>query len=360
MHSNRGRMGTRKNDGSIKMKLLYFHVPKTAGSSINDFFADHIKSYHFHIESVEKKDNDFFKKYDFVSGHVSYTDMNRLVDLKQWITFATFREPFHYVVSHLKWVRKLADPGEEERLRAHPDIFQKIALKMTEFDFSSPHEIKKFIEWLESIAFYYFHNTQMYYMNEVNYENSLTKTQLDIALNNMRNIDFIGVQEDMDSFINMISYEFGWPSEKKPPYVNRNENNYGFDTSCEETKKALYPLYEKDLIIYKEAKKLFGEQRILYQDKQNMSIRGFVDGYNQNIVSGWVRFQESLKKVELVLKLNDQIIGKTTANIFRQDLKTQGIHPSGCCGFRFKLDGKFPTEKCKVYVKDTDIDVPYI
>lgn len=339
------------------MKLFYFHVPKTAGSSINDFFSNYINKYHFHIEGVQDLDEGFFDQYDFLSGHMSYTQMDKLLKLNDWITFATFREPISYAISHLKWVRKLADPGEEERFNAHPPIFQEIALKMTKFDFSSPEDIQKFIKWLESIDFYYLHNTQLRYMNLTSYRNALKDTSIEIALTNMRKINFIGIQEEMSDYMDNISYEFNWEVKKKP-FVNTNDNNYGFDILCDETKKALFPLYEKDIIIYEEARRLYCKQKVLYENENTVQVRGFVDSRKKYSISGWARFEKSLKKVELDLKLDGKIVSTTTANIFRQGLKTKGIHPSGLCGFGFVIDQDINVNKCKVYVKNTDIELP--
>jgi hypothetical protein len=338
------------------VKLLYFHVPKTAGSSINEFFAKNVKKYHFHIESVDGVDNKFCNDYEFISGHVAFPRMNQILDLKDWITFATFREPLSYTVSHLKWVRKLADKGEEKRFAQHPDIFQKIALKMTEYDFSSPAQITDFIKWLDSINFHYFHNTQLHYMHSTQNQHALTDEQVQKAIMNMKKIDFVGIQTNLDAFMEMISYEFGWELEIKPR-VNVNENNYGFDITNPETQKALLPLYEKDLILYDEAKKLYNEKRVLYTKKFTENIIGYVDTISSTKIRGWARSKSSLKKVKLELKVDGEIIDTTTARIFRQGLKTKDIHPSGLCAFEFNLEKEIKTNNIEVSVEGTDINL---
>ncbi len=335
------------------MNIFYFHVPKTAGSSINKFFSDNLSKHHFHIENVKNLDKEFCTKYNFLSGHVSYNRMDKVLDLKKWITFATFREPVSYTISHLKWVRKLADRGEEERFNSHPKIFQKIALKMAEYDFSQVNDIKDFIKWVESIDFYYFHNTQLHYMHQTNDQGSLSQKQIDIAIKNLNTIDFVGIQEELDDFMDIIAYEFGWEVEKKPK-VNINDNNYGFDINNEETKKALLPLYRQDMIIYEEAKKLYNQQKNLYKVKEVENIIGFVDQITPKEVNGWARSKTSLKKLELELQVNGQTIQKTKANLFRQGLKTKGIHPTGFCSYVFDLSD-IPLkngDKISVNVKD--------
>jgi len=335
------------------MKLLYFHIPKTAGSSINQFFATHIPKHHFHIESQKNLDKAFCESYDFISGHVTYTKMDRIINLEEWITFATFRDPLSYTISHLKWVRKLADSGEKKRLKGHSQIIQDIALKMKKFDFSIPKEITKFIQWLESINVFYFHNTQLHYIHPTQNQDFISDRQLEIALQKMKKINFIGIQEDLDEFMEIISYEFGWKLDSIPK-VNINENNYGFDINDPETQEALLPLYEKDLIIYEEAKKLYNKQKILYETKEIENIVGSVDKITPKEVKGWARSKTSLKKLELELQINEKVIQKTKANLFRQGLKNKGIHPTGMCAFSFDLDNKININDVVVKVVDSD------
>lgn len=338
------------------MKLLYFHVPKTAGSSINNFFSRNIKSHHFHIESVKNLNPDFCKRFQFLSGHVSYNRMNSMLNLREWITFATFREPLSYTLSHLKWVRKLADEGEEERFNEHPEIFQKISLKMTEFDFSQAEQIASFIKWLESIDFYYFHNTQTLYMNSSRDGTIISDKQMHDAISNLHKIDFVGVQESLDEFMGLIGYEFGWEIDQNPR-DNVNENNYGFDMNDEATRQVLLPLYEKDLILYEEAKKLYAAKKELYDIAPKKDIIGYVDRVTSTEIVGWVRSKESLQKVELELKVGDTLIQTAKANLYRQDLKTKGLHPTGLCGFKFSLINAIDEECCKIYIKDTNIEL---
>ena len=339
------------------MKLLYFHVPKTAGSSINHFFSKNLGKCATHIESTSKLDQAFCEKYEFISGHVPYNRMQKMLQLNEWTTFATFREPVSYVVSHLKWVRKLADPGEEERFKRHPEIFQKIALKMTEFDFSKPQDITKFISWLESIDFYYFHSTQMHYMNATKNQGHLNKRQIEIALENLSNINFIGIQKNINEFMEMMSYEFGWRVTQFPK-DNVNENNYGFNLDCKESMKALSPLYEEDILLYAEAERKYKEQKALYLKKPIEHIIGFVDKITSSEIRGWARSENSLQKVELELLINGKCIQTTTAKNFRQGLKTKNIHPSGLCEFRFIINKGVDYLNCKVRAKHTNVQLP--
>ena len=340
------------------MKLLYFHIPKTAGSSLNHFFGHHIEKHHFHIESVPKLDQHFCHEYDFISGHISYSRMSKMLNLDEWVTFATFREPLSHVISHLSWVRKLADPGEEARFRAHPEIFQKIALKMKEFDFSDARDISSFITWLDEIKFYYFHNTQLHYMHQTHNQSTLNDKQVAMAIENMNQIDFIGIQEKSNEFMQMLSTEFGWKTEKRKT-LNVNKHKYGFNRHDPESAKALLPLYEKDLIIYEEAKKLFKRQKALYANTFHEHIIGYVDTVTEEEVTGWSRSKNSLQKVKLDLLLNGKVIQTTTADLLREGLKHKHLHPTGLASFRFVLKAPLSLKDLQVRVSGSTVVLPF-
>lgn len=241
------------------MKIFYLHVPKTAGSSINKFFSNNLDSYHFHIEGVKGLNKNFCDSYEFISGHLPYTRMDKILPLEDWTKIVSFREPLSYVISHLSWVRKLADPGEETRFHAHPEPFQRIAKKMTEYDFSNPSELRELVSWLESEDLLFLHNTQMYFMIGDSNRSSYSDFQVNNAMDNLESMDFVGVQEELGLFLNILSKEFGWPANQAVS-ENVNSNKYGLDINDEEVCKALLPLCDKDFLVYERAKKIFKHQ----------------------------------------------------------------------------------------------------
>ena len=238
------------------MKIFFLHIPKTAGSSINKFFSNNLSSHLFHIEGITGLNKETCDNYEFISGHIPFTTINKLLPLDEWTTIATFRDPLSYVISHISWVRKLADPGEEARFNAHPEPFQKIAKKMTEYDFSNPAHLIDLISWLEGENLLFLHNTQTYFLSGEHNRNTYSDLQVNTALKNLKNIDYIGIQEELNSFMEILSNEFNWPKNNEIK-ENINSEKYGLDINNKELREALYPLYNKDMIIYKEANEKF-------------------------------------------------------------------------------------------------------
>ena len=64
-----------------------------------------------------------------------------------------------------------------------------------------------------------------------------------------------------------------------------------------------------------------------------------IDRLNQSYISGWCyqRFNKN-KTVNLCLRFKGTVIGRASANLFREDLLELGLHPTGKCGFELIID----------------------
>jgi hypothetical protein len=71
----------------------------------------------------------------------------------------------------------------------------------------------------------------------------------------------------------------------------------------------------------------------------NIFYKISIDRVNANYISGWCfhRFKPTMP-VQLECHQNEQLRGTAEASIFREDLKTLGVHPTGKCGFEFLAD----------------------
>lgn len=253
-----------------KIKLFYIHTPKTGGSSVNEYFSRVFPKTHLtHAEAHIKNDIAFdMNAYEFISGHLSYPAVRSLLD-DSWIKMVTFREPYSFVISHLCWIRRLADNDEVESYNKHPKNIQKIASKMKTLDFSIASDISRFVDWLNDIEFTYLHNTQTVFISP--------KKIIERALQNLENIEFVGTLERLDEFLSYMSYELSFKVNLQcAPVANVNTRNYGFNIKDPRIKKALYPLVDKDIILYEAASKRL--------DKDISSYNGVLfDNNSENI-----------------------------------------------------------------------------
>ncbi len=71
-----------------------------------------------------------------------------------------------------------------------------------------------------------------------------------------------------------------------------------------------------------------------------------VDRANARYLSGWCFHRLHIEKpVELECRLERQVIATATAELFREDLRELGVHPTGRCGFELVLQpqSQYPT-----------------
>ncbi len=333
--------------------VFYFHVPKTAGSTLNNLLETHFNNTILHIEGRGPFNDNSLASIDAVSGHLSYSRVASILDLSKWITIATFREPYSHVISHICWVRKLADEGEEKRFKNHPKIFQDLALFMKTLDFSNHEDIKKLVSHFLSIDYDYFFNTQTLYMDH--------HKRLDHAIKNMKNINVLGLTESMDSFKERLDSLFDWPmGNEAAKTLNKNTNKYGFDIQNEKTRLAVYPLIDKDLLLYEEAVKLVNQQEKGYRNaSRNTKSIGQIGYIFENRVIGWGKYLSSDVPANVELYINDQLREVKLAKDFREHVQQAKIHSTGECGFVFDLKNSPLKDGDKVSVKLTD-DVMFL
>ncbi|PWQ98694.1 sulfotransferase family 2 domain-containing protein [Leucothrix arctica] len=246
---------------NTKTRLFYIHTPKTGGTSVNQYFMKvYPETALVHVEADLKKETNLdLSKYDFISGHLTFPAVSSLLD-PSWRKMVTFREPYSFVVSHMCWIRRLADEDQRENFQKHPENIQKIAVKMKEFDFSIAGDIRSFISWLEEFGFSYLHNTQTIFMSP--------KKNIKRALLNLDSVEFVGTLERLDDFLAYVSYKLSLElTFHGAPIANVNRRNYGFNIDDTETRKELYPLIKKDIVLYDAALKRL--------DKDILSCKGF-------------------------------------------------------------------------------------
>jgi len=323
------------------LKLFYFHVPKTAGTSINEFLGDISHNFKIHIESSRDLNSEFLSGLDFASGHVRYPDIEKMIALNKWTTIATFREPIDHVISHLKWIKKLGEPSEHKRLLQHTKAIQKIVNEIMKYDLGNAQDISKFIQWLETNNIFYFHDTQTRYFCDAPHNVLIDEEQMEYAIRNIKKIDYVGLQENLSDFMKILSYEFG-KERSKYPYLNMNDSDYGLNSEDNNIIEALAPLYNNDKKIYEYAKKMFVELYKKYHCSTDYNIKWHIDKVERRIVKGWAFSSKCHKKITInIYNRNGIKIASDEARIYRAGLKQIGKHPTGLCGFEIKIQPQF-------------------
>lgn len=238
----------------VKPPLLYVHIAKTAGSTVNKVLLDLFGSEKsiVHAESVsdwqDKVNNDELL---YLSGHIPFPVFYENKKVKGYKKAITFREPYSHVVSHLCWIRALSLPENFKRYNAHPKYIQILSDKLSLVDFSSPPSIAKFISELSIVEFRLLDNTQSRYVRRGNGASAVSESDLESCLENLACFDFVGIDKNISLFLKRICNYYGFDREVDLKVKeNVSKNTFGFDLSSDESKDSIFPLIRYDLQLY--------------------------------------------------------------------------------------------------------------
>ena len=250
---------TRSSDESaptapVWRKLLFMHIAKAAGSTVNAYFAEHYseEQYAVHIESNEKWQSspDELESLSFLSGHISLPVLGKKLDLEDYYKVTVIREPCAQLCSHLAWVKRLAMPGEEKRLKQHPEYIQLFARKLAATDFTSPEKLKTLIDSLAEREARLIENCQTRYFTFVPPGRSVDETDTRKAIEASATFNRIGITESIGSFMKDVASDMSWPEPADRIHQNITQDFYGLDLSESETREVLCPLVQHDIELY--------------------------------------------------------------------------------------------------------------
>jgi len=239
-------------------KLLFMHIAKAAGSSVNAFFAGHYPEDQcaVHIESNSKwqSDPDDLKNLSFLSGHVSLYMLNKKLNLEEYYKATVIREPFSQLCSHLAWIKRLSMPGEEQRFNKHAAPIQAFAEKLSETDFSNPGSLKVLFGSLTEFEKRLIDNCQVRYFTWLASGQSVREADVQKAIKASATFDKIGITESIDNFMKDVAHDMSWPEPDHFVHENVTQNFYGLHLSSSETRATLWPMVKHDVALYEHIK----------------------------------------------------------------------------------------------------------
>jgi hypothetical protein len=122
---------------------VFIHVPKTAGSTVNDYLLRSGRNGHAHVEAWINDDNtasSHLKTADWVSGHVPFGHMRARLskNTNRHLRFFTLvRDPIKQLMSHYNWLIEIYHRSAAF-YDGHPDQIKTISKNIREADNSDP------------------------------------------------------------------------------------------------------------------------------------------------------------------------------------------------------------------------------
>ncbi len=259
------KSGSAPKAASTPRRILYVHVAKTGGSTLNDFVVQNMPgaATRLHVESDPAWEAHSrwpeLGKYAFVSGHVSLPAYAARLALRDYVRIATFREPARHLVSHIAWVRHLSEPGNERFFAGHPSEVQEMSRRLAALDLADPNQVAEFVQSLDGYAVGLFDNAQCRYLLQIPHRSRVAKLHVDEAVCRLGMLDIVGLTEEMDRTLAVVASRMGWPAPTTVSQMNIGTRRYGMNASDPAFVEAVQPAIWGDLLLYAEARKRFLE-----------------------------------------------------------------------------------------------------
>jgi len=330
-------------------KYLFIHIAKAAGSSVNAFFETFFgkDKCATHLESNpgwrdKEKREALVHSNNFLSGHIVYAEFAQKLEIRDYFAFAFLRDPKTHVVSHLAWIRKLAEPSEKLRFLRHPKYIQNLAMKMKNIDFQSPDQARAFVAGLTVEERNLLDNPQVRYLRKGR-PGLVNQNDVASALHTAKDLDFIGFVEEFQSGLVSIARTLGVNHDIAAPVENVLRSKFGMSAENEELLGALNELIQYDLQLYEHA--YGGDFPASATDIRQVhaqNVSGYLDRAQGTVVAGWARDLESKELVVVDVLINEKRVATILANRERSDLKEKFNQD---CAFFYRLPDEAPLHK---------------
>jgi hypothetical protein len=225
--------------------IAFMHIPKTAGSSINDAFinrlgAENCLSFSPTISRLD------FERRRFVSGHVYLGDIAQSAFI-----FTFIRNPLEHIASHLQWIDHYNLAEYEKEIGGFSASIQSGIKALKEVDLSNAREIESYLQEHPRNSELRIHNLQseMLAFHRGHVEAISSRRLANKAIAALNRLSFIGLTEKLVAGMTVLfeSLHLGSPSLK---VLNKNLGQRPLDYSVPAIRRVLESAVDADLRLY--------------------------------------------------------------------------------------------------------------
>ena len=207
-----------------------------------------------------------------------------------------------------------------------------------------------FFQWFETLNFIPFYNPQTFQLD--------TCKRSSIAIEHLESFDYVVPYEEIDIFLKNISSDITIEMGKEVKLrfsLSTQKNNelsekfIGKDLELYKRSLELWELIKKNN--FKPLSSLINRKKPHVKQQKINKYKGVVGQITSNSIAGWVYHEEKQSNMVISIYINGIFLRMLKADIMREDLKKQQIHPTGQCGFEALFDEPTFKKGDKIEVK---------
>ena len=240
-------------------KVLFMHIPKTAGTSFNSFMRMHVPfdAAAHHIENYSSRTFPSLTQGKiYLAGHLRVQELKKYFNMADYHCYSIVRDPYNHLHSHLNWLKGIAVLKGTAFFQRHGKEVQQLAMKVAALDFTDLKQVKKFVFGLQGFELDYFDNCQTRYFLDYRPE-KVSLGDFQNTLSNVGLFKYIGLTEKYDRFNTFISSSYDLADVSLPSTFNKTLHPRLYDCNSDDMKEILYPLVYADMYLYDMVKTRF-------------------------------------------------------------------------------------------------------
>jgi len=235
-------------------KIYFLHIPKTAGTSLNDLiaglFPQELVTTHIESNNELFQNRSLLKVMMFLSGHIPFRNIKKRINLEEYFKLTVLRDPFQQLISHLNCVQSLSENTSSKFFKNHAPEIKELSLDLRKRNLEDPGNLRKLIETLGPTGTKLFDNCQTRHLMEEFTENRLTEAHLETGLENLQLFDQVGTLENITPFLGSLRSSLGIDEDLSLPQLNVNPSSKKIAAHQEEIRNILNPLIRFDQYLY--------------------------------------------------------------------------------------------------------------